>query len=174
MGTLVASLALALACVVVIVAVAPIRSAVAGLLGVDGVHITQVGRLPVLPTTPTAPTTRPSSSGPTLPTDLGATLHLGRPTTLIEAARTTGFPIRLPTIGAYRQPDAVYVGAPPAGGMAALVYLPKSDRPPVPTGGVAGLLTEFRGHLEAGYFQKLAGPGTSAVRGGPSIPLHQP
>ena len=161
-GALIAGLALG--CLVVVVGVAPVRSAVADLLGIDGVHIARVAHLPAPPAT----ARESPSSLTTLLVDPAAALNLGRASTLVEAARIVGFQMRLPTIGAYQQPDAVYVGTPPAGGMAAMVYLPRADRPAVPTGGVVGLLTEFRGHLDAGFFQKLVGAGTTveAVRVG--------
>ena len=143
--------ALVAASIAVITAVAPVRSAVAGLLGVDGVHITRnTHPSPPPPASTTAPSTAPAN-----PLDA---LNLGLPTTLADAARLVGFPMRLPTTPAYRQPDAVYVGTPPAGGMASMVYLPRPDRPAPPSGDVAALLTEFRGHIEAGFFQKMIGP----------------
>jgi hypothetical protein len=150
-------------CAVVALTVPPVRSAVADLLGVDGVHITRGAPLPV-PTTPPASGSRTS----TPPADPVGALHLGTLTTLQEAARLVGFPLRLPTAGGYQQPDAVLVGSPPPGGMASMVYLAKPGRPAAQAGGVAALLSEFRGHLEAGFFQKLAGNGTNveAVRVG--------
>jgi hypothetical protein len=163
-GALVAGLVAA--SVLVVTAVAPVRSAVADFLGVDGIHITRAVPIPVPPARSTIPPPPPPST--TIPVDPIAALHLGQATTLVEAARRVGFPMRLPTVGAYQQPDAVYVGTPPPGGMASMVYLPKPNRPAVRPGGVAALLTEFRGHLEAGFFQKLIGGGTTveAVRVG--------
>jgi hypothetical protein len=152
-GLLAAGLTLGL---VVAVGVAPVRSAIADLLGIDGVHITRVTRLPS-----PATTQPPVSALSTVPVDRVAALHLGQVTTLAQAAHRLGFPMRLPTVGAYQRPDAVYVGTPPAGGMAAMVYLPRPDRPAVPTEAVAGLLTEFRGHIDPAFFQKLVAVGTT-------------
>jgi hypothetical protein len=141
--------------------VAPVRSAVADLLGVDGVRITRAAPLPV---TTAVPSTRPTSTAAptaTVPADPVAALHLGTPTTLAAAARLVGFTMRLPTTPGYSHPDAVLVGTPPAGGMVSMVYLADRIRPVVAGTGVAGLLSEFRGHLDAGFFQKLVGAGTS-------------
>jgi hypothetical protein len=150
-----AAAALAAVATLVATVVPPVRTALADFLGVDGVHISrspQVSSPPVSPSTSVASTPGPNAV---------AALHLGQPTTLEGAARVVGFGMRLPTTGAYQHPDAVYVGRPPAGGMASMVYLPGAGRPTVPGHGVAALLSEFRGHLEAGYFQKLAGAGTT-------------
>jgi hypothetical protein len=140
--------------------VAPVRSAVADLLGVDGVRITRVAQAPVTtgPSSAAPPTAAPAS---TLPADPAAGLHLGALTTLQAAARSVGFPMRIPTARGFQTPDAVYVGTPPPGGMVSLVYLPNPGRPVVAGTGVAGLLSEFRGHLEPGFFQKLVGAGTT-------------
>jgi hypothetical protein len=153
----VAVLGVAMACVVAAAAVAPVRSAVADFFGVDGVHITRAAHNPALAVPSTAP---PVVTTP--PVDPVVALHLGTATTLVGAARLVGFPMRLPTVGSYQRPDVVLVGTPPVGGMASMVYLPAPGRPAVAgSGGVAALLSEFRGHLEAGYFQKVAGPGTT-------------
>jgi hypothetical protein len=137
--------------------VAPVRSAVAGLLGVDGVRITRARSTITVPprVTPSSPST---SAGPV---DALSALHLGEPSTLQQAARLVGFPMRVPTAAGYAHPDVVYVGTPPPGGMASMVYLPTDGRPAVAGAGVAALLSEFRGHLEAGFFQKLIGSGTT-------------
>jgi hypothetical protein len=163
---------LAAVALAVVAAVAPARSVVADFLGVGGVHIriTRAAPPTVAPPASAAPSTAPSSEAPstTVAVDPIAALDLGRQTTLLAASRMVGFPMRLPTVGAYQQPDAVYVGRPPVGGMASMVYLPKLGRPAVATSGVAALLTEFRGRLDSGFFQKLAGAGTTveAVRVG--------
>jgi hypothetical protein len=155
--------ALILACALVGALVGPVRSAVADFLGVDGVHITRATPLP-LPRAPStsAPSPAPSSTAPTptAPVDPVAALHLGTVTTLEAAARRVGFEMRVPTIAGYQRPDVVLVGTPPAGGMVSMVYLPRPGRPAVPGEGVAGLLSEFRGHLDAEFFQKLVSVGT--------------
>jgi hypothetical protein len=141
--------------------VAPVRSAVADLLGVDGVPITRASRLPLTTAAPPTPPASTATPTTTVPADPVAALHLGTPTTLATAARLVGFTMRLPTTPGYSHPDAVLVGTPPAGGMVSMVYLADRIRPVVAGTGVAGLLSEFRGHLDAGFFQKLVGAGTS-------------
>jgi hypothetical protein len=150
------------ACALVATALAPARSALADFLGVDGVHITRASP-PAVPTTAARPPPVPSSGAPTTTVALDpvAALHLGTPTTLQAAARLVGFDMRVPTVGGYQQPDVVLVGTPPAGGMVSMVYLPRPGRPAVPGEGVAGLLSEFRGRLDPGFFQKLVGAGTT-------------
>jgi hypothetical protein len=154
---------LTLACAVVGTSIGPVRSAVADFLGVDGVHITRATPLPVpRAPSPSRPSPAPSAApAPTAPVDPVAALHLGAVTTLKAAARRVGFDMRVPTIADYQRPDVVLVGTPPAGGMVSMVYLPRPGHPAVPGEGVAGLLSEFRGHLDAGFFQKLVSVGTS-------------
>jgi hypothetical protein len=159
--------ALVVVCALVGTLVGPVRSAVADLLGVDGVHITRAGPLPLPTPTSTQPTSgQPTTTSsvapaPSVPSDPVAALHLGTVTTLDAAARTVGFDMRVPTIAGYQHPDVVLVGTPPAGGMVSMVYLPKPGRTTVPGEGVAGLLSEFRGHLDAGFFEKLVSAGTT-------------
>jgi hypothetical protein len=154
-GPVLAVAALVVVCGLVATVVAPVRSAVADFLGVDGVHITRAA--------PAPPTSSPPSSAPptTVPADPVGALHLGALTTLQGAARAAGFAMRLPTAGGYQRPDAVFVGGPGTTPMASMVYLPQAGRPAVDGTGIAALLGEFRGHLEAGYFGKLAAIGTS-------------
>jgi hypothetical protein len=137
---------------------------VAGLLGVDGVRITRANTAITVPARPPPS----ASTSTTAQIDPVAALHLGQPTSLQQAARLVGFPMRIPTVDGYQHPDAVYVGTPPPGGMASMIYLPTASRPAVAARGVAALLSEFRGRLEAGLFQKLVGNGTNveAVRVG--------
>jgi hypothetical protein len=148
-------------CAAIATLVAPVRSAVADLLGVDGVRITRASHLPVTTAGPSTPPASAATPTTTAPADPVAALHLGTPTTLAAAARLVGFTMRLPTTPGYARPDAVLVGTPPVGGMVSMVYLADPVRPVVAGTGVAGLLSEFRGHLDPGFFQKLVGPGTS-------------
>ena len=132
----------------------PVRSAVGDLFGVNGVHITRAQPIPI-------PTTAPPAPGTTQPVDPVANLHLGTPTTLQAAAQYVHFTMRIPTEAGYQQPDVVLVAPIPVGGMASLVYLPRPGRPAVDGQGIAAILSEFRGRVDAGFFQKLASAGTT-------------
>ncbi|MDQ1391025.1 MAG: hypothetical protein QOF30_2 [Acidimicrobiaceae bacterium] len=131
------------------------RRAAANLLGLESVHIS-TGPLPPVPRLPagTAP------------------LDLGEPVTLAQASARIGFPVRLPALAPFDRPDAVYFATPPPEGEVTLAYLPGPDLPGTPQTGVGLLLTEFRARLEAGFFGKLAGPGTTiealTLRGQPA------
>src|SRR5579862_1124614 len=161
---LAAAAVLLVGCALVGTLVAPVRSAVADFLGVDGVHITRARALPLPTATSAPPPPLPTTSvapATSTPADPVAALHLGTVTTLDAAARALGFDMRVPTTAGYQHPDVVLVGTPPAGGMVSMVYLPAPGRTTVPGEGVAGLLSEFRGHLDAGFFQKLVSAGTT-------------
>ncbi len=121
------------------------RRAVADLLGLHSVHIS-TGPAPPIPTTvPQAP----------------VHLDLGQPVTLAEATRRIGFPVRIPSVAGFAQPDAVYFGTPPPEGEVTLMYLPRADLPASAQTGVGLLLTEFNGTMQPGFFGKVAEPGTT-------------
>ena len=150
---------LALVCAMTATLVPPVRSAVADLLGVDGVRITRAAPPP--PTSPPLPSPPQPTTTSTVPADPIGALGLGQVTTLPAAARIAGFAMRVPTTSAFQHPDAVYVGEPGTAPVVSLVYLPRADRPAVDGTGIGGLLGEFRGRVEAGYFSKLAAMGTT-------------
>jgi hypothetical protein len=126
------------------------RRAVADLLGLRGVRIS-TDHAPAIPST-----TIPSTAIPTT-----TRLNLGRPVTLAEASRRVGFAVRLPKLAGFAQPDGVYVNTPPPNGAVTLTYRPQADLPAAAQTGVGLLLTEFRATIEAGFFGKVAEPGTT-------------
>jgi hypothetical protein len=161
------AVALVAACAVVAAFVPTVRSTLADLVGGDGAPRAVPVLVPASAPSRPRPTNPPPSGSPTTttPPDPVAALQLGTRSTLLQAARVVGFPMRLPTAGGYQQPDEVFVGSPPTAGTASMVYLPKTGRPAAP-GGLAALLSEFRGHLDPGAIERLAGNGVGvqAVR----------
>jgi hypothetical protein len=132
------------------------RRAVADLLGLRGVHIS-TGPAPSISTTIT--------TGP-------PHLDLGAPVSVAEASQRIGFPVRIPVLAGFDRPDGVFVGTPPPEGEVTLMYLPAPGLVASAQTGVGLLLTEFQGTMEAGFFAKVAEPGTTiealAVHGQPA------
>jgi hypothetical protein len=135
--TLVLAFALLAVTVGALMAVPQSRTAILEWLGIRGVEIERV------PTQPTAPAE---------PIDLG----LGERVTLGEARARADFDVLRPGVEGLAEPDEVYVSA---RGAVAFVY--RDDE-----GGVATLLTQFRGFVERDLIHKSAGPETTieAVR----------
>ncbi|HEY6377756.1 MAG TPA: hypothetical protein VI316_01100 [Candidatus Dormibacteraeota bacterium] len=128
--------------------VTPVRTAVAGFLGLRGVVIEQPRTVPT--PTPRPPTATPSPAG------LGAGLSLGEPTSLPAARAQLAFTPLVP--GALPAPDGVFVRRPPTGGALSLAYRAGPGRPPaIGDSGVAILITEFRGDLAPEFFGKFVG-----------------
>ena len=142
------SLVLAIALLLVLAAIA---GAVG--LGLPGLRIV-FGDLPS--PTPATATSAPTGS-PLAP--LGSRLGLGSPLPLQEVERLAGIDLILPTDPAIGPPDVAYL----AGERAALVWA-ESPSLPAPAGSDIGLLlSEFRGHTEGGYFEKLLDSGTTVT-----------
>jgi hypothetical protein len=107
------------------------------------------------PRPPTSTPTPPSLIGcPAADATPGATptagvrLCLGQPMSLADARTRVAFPVRVPALAGFAQPDEVYVGVPPAGGQVSFVYRARPDLPAAPETGVGLLITQFRGQLE--------------------------
>ena len=147
---------LALAAVAVILALAalggypPSRDAIASWINVH-VFFQRVHELPT-----------PSPQPPGSPGQLGQRLGLGAQTTLVDARTKVAWRVMVPSqLG---EPDEVYVQPPidaPAQGEVTLVY---STRPGIQVAnetGVAVLVTEARGAVNASFFGKMLGPDTT-------------
>jgi hypothetical protein len=143
--------ALAAAAVVValaaLVAYQPSREAIAGWVNV---HVF-FQRVHVLPT--------PS---PLPPGPLGERLGLGGQTTLVDAQKQVPWHVMVPSrLG---EPDEVYLQLPPNGPAQGEVTLVYSTRPDIRVAGETGvsvLITEARGAVDAAFFGKMLGPGTT-------------
>jgi len=123
-------------------AIPPARSAVLRWLGITGVSVTPVKRLPPAPTQ--------------------APLHLGKPTTLAGAQRSTPFRILLPR--ALGEPDQVLVRGTGASRAVTLVYRPRSElRRLRGLSNVGALLTEFRG-VSTPFIEKMVAEASSVRR----------
>lgn len=147
--------------VVVLLAVAgilalspPVRTAVAGRLGLRGAPIEQVSRPPTVAA--------------------GASLDLGDPTTLAEASAR--LPLLVPTVAKLGEADAVYVSPSSLGGTVALVYGGRAGLPATPETGVSLLVLESRlpsSGFEPAIVGKGVGPGTQlqelSVNGGRGV-----
>jgi hypothetical protein len=151
--------ALAVAALLVLAALAA-----AAILGAPGIRIVFV---PGAAPTPTlAPTGAPSSSpsGGTVPSasvDPGTALGLGVVLPLDQAASQAGLAPLLPSDVRLQAPDATYLTA----RRLTFAWLATSTIPEL-TGarGFGLLLTEFRGRVDPGYFEKQVGTGTGARR----------
>jgi hypothetical protein len=152
-AALVAVLALALA---VTAAIPPARSAVLRWLGITGVSVTPVKRLP--PGRPQGP------------------LHLGKPTSITGAQRSTPFRILVPRV--LGEPDQVLVRGSGASRAVTLLYRPRRGLRQLPgVAGVGALLTEFRG-ASTPFISKMVPEADSVrrtnVRGSPAWWLVNP
>ncbi len=134
----------ALLAIAALIAYAPSRDAIADWINLH-TSITRVNHLP----TPT-----PQPSGP-----LGKRLGLGDPTTLAAAQGKVAWKILVPA--SLGQPDEAYFQLDAPSGEVNLVY---KSRPGLKTSrqtGVAVLITEISGRVDANYFGKMLGQGTT-------------
>jgi len=123
--------------------------------GLDLLHI-EFGAIPTL--TAPATTLEPSSAfdGP------GATLGLGRATTLEEAREAAAFD--LAEAAALGPPDQAYTGGPSLRGQVSFVYAATPDLPPSDLLDGAGLLiTQNTGHSDDGLARKLVSSGMARL-----------
>ncbi len=130
-----------------LIAYAPSREAIANWINVHTIF-TRVTELP---------TPSPLPSGP-----LGKRLGLGNPTTLARAQSEVSWHILVPA--SLGQPDEVYLQLPPDGPPQGEVTLVYKSRPGLKTSGqtgVAVLITEAGGKVDAQMFGKMLGPGTN-------------
>ena len=163
----IAGLAAALLAAAVLVLSPGTREAVADLLGLRGIRI-QIGE--PRPTSTTPPSTEAGG--------LGASLGLGRRTTLDEARRSAKFPVRVPTAAGFDRPDAVYVDPDqPADGRVDFVYRARPGLPASPYTEAGLLITQFRATVDLAYIKKLSGVSEVEflrVNGGNALWFSQP
>ncbi len=88
------------------------------------------------------------------PTTIGARFNLGARVTLSTAQQRVGFPIALPTVPTLGPPDEIYLATPPPDGQVTLVWLARPDLPADRMPGVGLILSQFRGNLAPGLWQK--------------------
>ncbi|HEU0235050.1 MAG TPA: hypothetical protein VFR14_01280 [Candidatus Limnocylindrales bacterium] len=121
--------------------------AAAGILGVPGIRIALFGAPATVEPGPTA-----SPGTPDRP--IGAGAGLGRIVALADVAELTGFEPRLPA--GFAPPDVAWLAA----ARLTLVWAAGPDLPETALDGVGLLVTEFRGRVDAEYYQKVATTGT--------------
>lgn len=133
--------ALALALIAALLAYTPSREAIASWLNLHTI-ITRVNQLP-------SPSPRPSGS-------IGERLSLGVLTTPDEAQGKVTWKIRVPA--SLGKPDEVYFQSGPPEGEVSLVYKSRPGLNQSGQTGVAVLITEVNGKVEANFFGKMLGP----------------
>jgi hypothetical protein len=114
-----------------------VRTAIADRLGLPGVQLEWLE-------TPSAPPASPVGTG----------LQLGRQVTLAEGSATVDFPVLVPTLTGFDQPDEIYLSGWGEATMLSFVYLPAPNLPSSQQTGVGALLTEFRGSPERNLIMK--------------------
>jgi hypothetical protein len=131
---------------VVAIAALLVLAAVAGAvgLGLPGIRILFGG-----PTPPPSAVASPSALGAS-PGTIGQGLGLGSKVSLDDAARIGGLDLVLPPDPAIGPPDAAFVLA----NRVALVWGERPGLPADPSSGVGLLISEFRGTVDDGYYQK--------------------
>jgi hypothetical protein len=152
-------LVLAIAALLLLAAVAGAVS-----LGLPGLRIIfGQGPSPV-PTSPGPAESSPSaSSGPTSSATLAplaGSLALGDAVSLAEARRLAGFEVVLPTDPDLGPPDATYLNGQRVG----LVWANRPGLPETQSPGVGLVISEFRGSVDPGLFEKILGPDTTLTK----------
>ena len=132
-----------LAAVALLLIVAAVAAAVG--LGLPGIRIL-FGPPPSIEPTTSASGVPGSSAAP------GAAMGLGVAVPLAGTATVVGFEPRLPAAGGLGEPAAAFV----AEGRLSLVWTARADLPAVQPGSAVGLvLTEFRGDVDPGWYEKV-------------------
>lgn len=146
------SVVLAVAAVLLIAALVA-----AAVLGVPGIRIV-FGPGPSA--IPSASSPSASARSPVPPQLLGATLGLGRRTTLDAATAEAGFTPRLPADAATGTPDAVFI----EDDRITLVWATRDGLPATAEPSVGLLITEFRAEVNPDAYTKMVNSGTRVER----------
>ncbi len=140
---LVPALAIAALFLVVIALAAPgVRSAAVEFLHLRGIDIFPVPSVASLAPSP-------------------AVVIPGERVTLEEARRRVHFPVRQPTVPELSSPDVVLLDTSGGAERLTLLYAERAGLPPSQVPGVWGLFVEFAGSVDANFFGKAVGPGTT-------------
>lgn len=153
------SLVLAIAALLILAAVA---GAVG--LGLPGLRIIFGEGPSPQPTSAGSPVpSLPASSGPTPSATLaplGGSLALGDAVSFADAKRLAGFEVLLPTDPDLGPPDATYLNGQRVG----LIWASRPGLPETESPGVGLVISEFRGTVDEGFFEKILGPDTTVTR----------
>jgi len=150
--------ALALVAVVVVAAIAGAIG-----LGLPGIRIVPEPSPSASPSSPILtgsiqPTATPARTpSPTVASPLGSNLGLGDPIAVADIATAVDIPIILPTAPGVRSPVTAWL----RDGRLTMIWPASTALPVLREPGVGLVLSEFRGSLEPGYFEKIVGPGTT-------------
>lgn len=101
----------------------------------------------------------PSSAPPIMSGPPGAGMGLGDPLSVSGAAIAVDFPVRLPTATGIGQPAGAWL----LDGRLSLVWPAAPALPPTGDPAIGLILSEFRGSLDPGYFEKILGPDTTVT-----------
>lgn len=136
-------------------ALPPVREGVARRLGLSNVEIVNVTAVPTSTALPT-PISPPvgTATATRTPDSVRARAGFGAETTLPEARARLPFAVGVPDLPEYRTPDAVSIGQPPVGGRVTLLYTARPGLPAIAGTDIGLLIQEFRGGIDAGFFQK--------------------
>jgi hypothetical protein len=83
-------------------------------------------------------------------------MGLGDPIAVADAVTSIDIPVRLPTAPGVGSPASAWLLV----GRLSLVWPPSATLPTTREPGVGLILSEFRGSVDPGYFQKVVGPDT--------------
>jgi hypothetical protein len=154
---------------IAVVAIAAIAGAIGfGLPGIRFVPAPSPSATPTPASTPAAsgigPSLRPTSSPSPRPTPtppstgpLGSALGLGDAIPLDRVASAVDFPLVLPPAEPLGAPATAWL----LDGRLSLVWPTGPDLPPLGEPRLGLILSEFRGTVNPGYFEKIIGPGTT-------------
>jgi hypothetical protein len=107
-----------------------------------------------------APPASPAASRPSPSGAPGSAMGLGGAVPLAELDGQAGFHVLLPVDPTLGAPDAAYL----MDGRVALAWGPREGFPPTLEPGVSLVISEFRGNVDQGYFEKVLGTGTTLKR----------
>jgi len=144
-------------------------AAIAGalVLGLPGLRIT-LGDPSLSPPPSLSPSLSPTvgQTSSRTPDVLGASMNLGDaldPSNLDALDARAGFPVRLPADPGLGQPDAVYIDD-NKGGQVTALWATRASLPATLEPDVGLLLSQFRGVVEEGFFEKATNTGTTIER----------
>ena len=107
-----------------------------------------------------SPVVVPSHSPPPPSASPGSGMGLGLPIAVGDAERLVDFDLLLPDDPRFGPPDAAYL----LERRLALVWGPRPGVPDTLEPGVSLVVSEFRGHIDPGYFDKVLNTGTTLTR----------